>query len=142
MCLRKRGRMLGRVFLCANQRLPPSARMSRCSVLDAARNSEPWYISTPTRVTARQPRLLLRARMGPFVHLAQPGGGDVRIDLRRRQALVAQQLLDAADIGAAIQEMGSEAVPQGVGRGAVVQAGGFEVLFQHAPDAARGQTAA
>ncbi len=36
----------------------------------------------------------------------QPGGGNVGIALGRLQMLVAQQHLDVADVGAALQEMG------------------------------------
>ena len=38
------------------------------------------------------------------------------IDLRRRQAGMAEQLLEGAEIGAAPEQMGREAVPQCMGR--------------------------
>ena len=39
------------------------------------------------------------------------------VDLRRRQAAVPEKLLDAADVGPAVEKMGREAVPQRVGAG-------------------------
>ena len=71
--------------------------------------------------------------------LAQRRGADVRVDLRGHQALVAQQFLHAADIGAAVQQMGGETVPQRVRRRAAVQAGELQILFQHPGDASRGE---
>ena len=50
--------------------------------------------------------------MGPFVDLAEAGGADVGVDLRRYQALVAEQFLDAADVGAAVEQVGGEAVAE------------------------------
>ena len=55
--------------------------------------------------------------------VAQAGGADVRVDLRGHQALVAQQFLHAADVGAAVEQVRGEAVPQRVRRGAAVEAG-------------------
>jgi len=47
----------------------------------------------------------------------------VGVDLRRGQAMVAEQLLHAADIGAAVEEMGGEAMTQRVWRRAFRKAG-------------------
>src|SRR3990167_7997793 len=55
-----------------------------------------------------------RARVGLVIDLLQPLGRDVRVDLRRREARVAQQLLDAAQIGPAVKQMRREAVAQAV----------------------------
>ena len=54
-----------------------------------------------------------------------PGGAgrDVRVDLRRREALVAEQLLDDPQVRAAVEQMGRERVPQRVRRDAVREAG-------------------
>ena len=60
----------------------------------------------------------------------------MRVDLRGHEAFVAQQFLHAADVGAAVEQMRGEAVPQRVRRGAVVEAGQFQILFQHPADAA------
>ena len=59
------------------------------------------------------------AGMGVAVDVEQMGGVDLRIDLRGRQAGVAEQFLQAAQIRAATQQMRGEAVAQGVGRGAL-----------------------
>ena len=48
---------------------------------------------------------------------------DVGVDLGRRQALVAEQLLDDPQVRAAVEEVGREAVAQRVGRDALGQAG-------------------
>ena len=61
--------------------------------------------------------------MGFFVGLAQAAGADVRVDLRRRQALVAEQFLHAAQVGSAVEQVRGEAVPQRVRRGDLVEAG-------------------
>ena len=52
--------------------------------------------------------------MSLFVGLLEPRRADVRIDLSRYQTLVPQQFLNAADVGAAVEQMGRETVPQGV----------------------------
>ena len=69
-------------------------------------------------------------------------GADVRVDLRGDEALVAQQFLHAADVGAAVQQVRGEAVAERVGRRALVEAGFFEVLFEHPGDAAGGEPGA
>ena len=61
------------------------------------------------------------AGMGLLVDRAE-AGADMRVDLRRHQALVPQQLLHAADVGAAVEQMRGEAVPQRVRRGAACPA--------------------
>ena len=53
------------------------------------------------------------------IDVKQAGGIDRCIDLRRGKAGVAEQLLQAAQVSTGRQEMGGEAVPQGVRRGAV-----------------------
>ena len=45
---------------------------------------------------------LIRARMGLLVGRTQVGGADVRVYLRCDQAFVAEEFLDAADVGAAV----------------------------------------
>ena len=42
---------------------------------------------------------------------------DMSVDLRRLEAGMAQQFLDDAQVGAPIEEMGGEGVPQRVGMG-------------------------
>ena len=52
--------------------------------------------------------------MGVAIYIQQARGVDVRIDLRRGQAGVTQQLLERSQIGAARQQMGRKAVSEGV----------------------------
>jgi hypothetical protein len=66
--------------------------------------------------------------MGFFVSGAEPGGGDVSVDLSRDEALVAEELLDGADVGAAIEKVSGEAVAERMGRGAKVEAGLLKIL--------------
>ena len=63
------------------------------------------------------------------------------VDLRRRQALVAEQFLNAAEVRSTVEQMRGEAVPEGVGRCDRVEACLFEILLQHTADAAGGQPA-
>ena len=48
------------------------------------------------------------------IDLAQGVDGDQRVDLRGRDRRVAQQLLDHADVGTAVEQVRGEAVTQGV----------------------------
>ncbi len=57
----------------------------------------------------------MRVRVGA----AQPLGRDVRVDLGGAQALVAEQLLDDAQVGAALEEMACELVTERVRRRAL-----------------------
>ena len=69
--------------------------------------------------------------MSLFVGLLEPRRADVRIDLSRYQTLVPQQFLNAADVGAAVEQMGRETVPQGVGRRAEIEPRDLQVFLQH-----------
>ena len=80
--------------------------------------------------------------MRSLVDFAQAGGADVRVDLRRHQALVAEQFLHAADVGAAVEQVRGEAVSQRVRGGAPIQARLLQVLLQHPRHAARGEAVA
>ena len=53
-------------------------------------------------------------RPGLVVDLLHPGGRQVCVNLRRRERLVAQQLLDGAEVRAVVEEVGRERVPQRV----------------------------
>src|SRR5690606_12193220 len=64
-------------------------------------------------------------------------GGHVRVDLRRRQVLVTEELLDEAQVRAAIEEVGREAVPEGVRRGLLAQPGDLDVLVEDLSNASR-----
>jgi hypothetical protein len=86
----------------------------------------------------RSPRPWMRLLVGRF----QVRRAHVRVDLRRDQAFVAEEFLDAADVGAAVEEVRGEAVAERVRAGALVEAGHLEIFFQHAGNAARCQTSA
>src|SRR5439155_9871161 len=55
-----------------------------------------------------------RARMGLVVDLPQARRIDVAVHLRRRERAVPEQLLDRAQVGAALEEMRRERVPETV----------------------------
>lgn len=57
----------------------------------------------------------LGAGVGQLIGLAQTFDGDMGIDLSGRETGVPQHLLNAAQIGTGIQEMGGKAVPQLMG---------------------------
>src|SRR5260370_27821985 len=56
-------------------------------------------------------------RMGLMVNRDQPVDGDVRIDLRRRERGMPEDLLDTAQVSAALEEMGGGGMPQPVRAG-------------------------
>ena len=51
------------------------------------------------------------SRMGRVVDFLHPVAREVRIDLRRAEALMPKQFLDAAKISAVVQKMRGKAVP-------------------------------
>src|SRR5690348_13002879 len=59
----------------------------------------------------------LRARMRPVVHAPQVSWVDVAVDLRRRERAVAEQLLDRPEVGAAVEQVGGEGMPEAMGVG-------------------------
>ena len=81
-------------------------------------------------------------RMCLMINIEQSLLRDVGVDLGCRQITVAEQLLDAAEIGTAIQQVGGEAVPQRVRAGRVNQARTQQVSLQQSTDAARCQPGA
>ena len=80
--------------------------------------------------------------MSFLVNLLQSFGRDVGVDLRRRQIGVAEEFLDAAEVGAGIEHVRGEAVSQLVRRQRRVEADGEQILLQHALHAARRHPAA
>ena len=64
------------------------------------------------------------------------------VDLRGHKTFVAEEFLDAADVGPAVEKMSGKTVAQGMGCCAGVEAARFQVFFQHSGDAPRGQAAA
>ena len=69
----------------------------------------------------------------------QPGRRHMRVNLRRAEAAVAEQFLDAADVRAGIEQVGGERMPQRVRAGPPVEAGLSKILSQHSGHASSGQ---
>ncbi|ENN89583.1 hypothetical protein RHSP_59864 [Rhizobium freirei PRF 81] len=86
--------------------------------------------------------LSLRAGMGAVIDLEQPRGVDAGIDLCRRQAGVAKQLLDGAQIATTGQEMGGEGMTKRMRCGRIRQAESAAQLLHAVLDDARLQLAA
>ena len=61
--------------------------------------------------------------------VAQAGTVDVDVDLGRGDALVAQHLLDGAQVGTALEQVGGETVAQGVGTDDLAHSGQFTQLL-------------
>jgi hypothetical protein len=68
----------------------------------------------PTRAAAGAPS---GSRVGGPIALPQALGGDVRVDLRRAEARVPEELLHGAEVGAAVEEVGGGRVAERVGAG-------------------------
>jgi len=68
--------------------------------------------------------------MRSVVRLLQSLGCQMRVNLRRHQMRVAEQLLHAAQIGAGIQQMRGVTVPQFMRSERRIQSGRGEVLLQ------------
>ena len=79
--------------------------------------------------------------MRAFVGFSQASRTDVRVDLCRCQALMSEQLLNAAEIGSAVEHVAGKTVSERVRRGQLVQSGGGDVFFQQATHAAGCQAA-
>src|SRR3954467_11921380 len=99
-------------------RIPEEARRRRsvtCRRMPTSEPVEPKRLAEPTEETC--PRLSpQRPRVAAGVHLTQPVDGDERVDLRGRHRRVPEQLLDDADVRAAVEQVGGEGVPQRVRR--------------------------
>ena len=83
---------------------------------------------SPSHKHAR--RQLLCPRMRSVVRLLQSLGCQMRVNLRRHQMRVAEQLLHAAQIGAGIQQMRGVTVPQFVRCERWIQTGCGQMFFQ------------
>ena len=81
---------------------------------------------------------LLAARVGVVVHFLQAGLRHVGVDLGGRQALVAEELLDDAQVGASLDEVGGEGVAQSVG----VHVAVLDALIEDASHVARPEATA
>jgi len=77
--------------------------------------------------------------MGVVVGLLEARGRQVRVDLRRRERLVAEKLLDAAQVRPVVEHVRGEAVPQGVGADARIESGLGQILIQLAANAPRAE---
>src|SRR5262245_5208920 len=85
-----------------------------------------------SRETAKSSRS--RPWVKTIVDRSQPGFEHVRVDLGRRQIAVAEHHLDSAQIGAALQQMRREGVPQDVGTQRARKVGAAPVVFQNFPE--------
>src|SRR4051794_6634865 len=95
-------------------------------------------IAFPIRISgtkaARTATVTLRARMSAIVDPAKAAAVDVRVDLRRRERAVAEELLDHAQVSAALEQVRGERVTELVRvRGQAAERRGVE------PAAARGE---
>ena len=72
----------------------------------------------------------------------QSPGRYVRVDLRCRQRLVAQEFLHAPEIGSRVEQVGSKRVSQGVGADLRVQSRFFQVFGDLAAYRAGGKSSA
>src|SRR5829696_1324853 len=79
-------------------------------------------------VTAR-PWESLRPGMRLEVHILQPVGGEVRVDLRRRDVRVPEHLLQRPEVAAAGEQVRRERVPERVRAHAPVEARGARVAL-------------
>ena len=79
--------------------------------------------------------------MRGLVRFVQSSRADVRVDLRRGEALVPEHFLDASQVRSAVEEVGRKAVPQCVGAYVTVESRLGQVFLQHPADAASCQPA-
>ena len=113
---------------CARQARRTQATAA-CGQLCARRTPRrcPWLRGQPGRAGARW-----RTPRAGF-------DGDQRVDLGGGHRRVAEQLLDHADVGAAVEQVGGERVPQRVRRDLGVHPGPLGRLAEHRPRALPGQ---
>lgn len=81
------------------------------------------------------------ARVGGRVGAAEAFGGDVGVDLGGGELGVTEHFLDAAEVGAGVEQVGGEAVAEFVRRDSRVQPGGQEMRFQSVLEGTRRQGA-
>ncbi len=68
--------------------------------------------------------------MGILVRIVQTLSGNVGVDLGRGQAAVTEQLLNASEVGTAVQKVSGEAVPECVRAGGWVETETQQIPFQ------------
>ena len=99
--------------------------------------------SCPTVMATLLPAIIFRRmRMCLLVGFLHATGADVGVDLRRGETLVAEQFLDTAQVGAAVEQVRGETMPQRVRCRGAVEARQHEILVKHPPDAAGRQSLA
>src|SRR3954454_18899265 len=136
--------MLPRPRACiAGTSRPPTASATWASVDEpsvpksAASGRSPAPTASSTITHARGTRVPYR-RLGPGVGLevgpAHVGGGYVRVHLGRLDARMSQHLLDAAQVAAALEQVGGERVRQRVRRDVLRDPGVARVLAQKLED--------
>ena len=76
------------------------------------------------------------------MYFAEPLPCYVRVNLGRADAGMAEQLLDDAQVGAVLQQVGREAVPQHVGSHVARNVGAADTLFDAQPERHRGKRCA
>ena len=74
--------------------------------------------------------------MSLMIYIEQPLPRDVGVDLGRGQISVSEQFLDAAEVGTAVQQVGREAVPEGMRAGGIVESGRDQMILEQPSDAA------
>src|SRR5262249_54565991 len=79
---------------------------------------------------------------GAFLGFSRPLRVHMRVGFRRREAVVPQQFLDAAQIGAAVEQVGGETVAERVRRRQAVEPRLADVLFEEPSHAACGEPSA
>ena len=67
--------------------------------------------------------------MGSFVDSLQICGAHVGIDLRRRETLVTEQLLDAANVGSVVEQVRGETMSQRVRCCADIESADFQMFL-------------
>src|SRR6476469_4663318 len=85
----------------------PAAVVSSISTTGGSRCISTLLHRTPSR-NIRSPCMRVRVKVG----LASPLVGDVKVHLGGRQIGVAEHLLDAAQVGAALEQRGGKRVPE------------------------------
>ena len=97
----------------------------------------------PNRPEATTPvRGMSGAGVGSVIDLLHAGGGDVGVDLGGAEVGVAEELLDAAEVGAVVEEVGGEAVPEFVRADLEADGGVAQVFLQEVADGTHGDAAA
>src|SRR5689334_14940755 len=77
-----------------------------------------------------------------LMHLPKVVAVHVRVDLRRRDAGMAEHLLDRPEICPALEQMCREGMPERMGRDVLRDAGAIDVMLQDLPGAHPGQRSA